>query len=219
MGAQKEDRCVIVSAGPMGDYTRIRQRAELTDKETVICVDGGLRHAEGLGLKPGLIIGDLDSVGEFTLPESVELKKFKSEKDETDMVLAIRQALTLGYKKILILGGLRGRLDHTYANFCALYELTKAGAEGVIIDEDNEVFFLPQGSIRVPRRQGFYISVFPFGSVAEGVYERGMKYSLTDATLTNDFPVGVSNEFTEESPFAEISVRKGPLLIILSRID
>ena len=45
-----------------------------------------------------------------------------------------------------------------------------------------------------------------------GVSETGLKYLLDNFTMTNAYPVGVSNEFIGEP--AEISVETGTLLII-----
>ena len=43
-----------------------------------------------------------------------------------------------------------------------------------------------------------FVSVFAMGEVAEHVTIAGMKYLLDDATISNDFPIGISNEFIGE---------------------
>jgi len=53
--------------------------------------------------------------------------------------------------------------------------------------------------------------VFIAGDAATGVTLTGLKYPLNEATLTNDYPLGVSNEFTGVP--AKIQVRKGTLII------
>jgi thiamine pyrophosphokinase len=206
-------RCLIIAAGPMGEYGAILRKAAPRAGDRVLCVDGGYRHAAGLGLTPEAVIGDLDSLGDA--PAGVRVLRFPPEKDQTDTVLAIDYALRQGCRELCILGGLRGRLDHTYANFCALQYIYHHGATGSILDADNEVYLLEAGSVSFPHRKDTYISVFPFGERAGGVTERGLKYPLEDATLHSDFPLGVSNEFA--APTAVISAEKGPLLIILSQ--
>ena len=64
------------------------------------------------------------------------------------------------------------------------------------------------------KRQFFYLSVFPLEGRAEGVYERGSFYELTDAVLTMDYPLGVSNEYAPGSDCITISVRTGALLVV-----
>jgi len=60
------------------------------------------------------------------------------------------------------------------------------------------------------------ISVFALDREVHGVTMRGFKYPLNDATLTNEFPIGVSNEFAGEK--GVVSVRDGALLIVLQKI-
>lgn len=205
-------RCVIVAAGPLGNPEPLRMLAGPED--FVICADGGLANARALGITPALIVGDFDSIGPER-PEGIPALTFPPEKDETDTMLAVMQGLSKGFRDFLILGGLKGRLDHTYANFATLLYLAGHGASGCLRDGDNEAYMLPSGEMRLKRRDGWYVSVFPFCAKAQGVTERGMKYSLDEATLASNFPLGVSNEFLEEE--AVISVRRGPLLIILSK--
>ena len=49
---------------------------------------------------------------------------------------------------------------------------------------------------------------------ALGVDIRGMKYELDNARITNDFPVGISNEFMGKE--AVVGVRQGQLLGIVT---
>jgi thiamine pyrophosphokinase len=93
MGNKEMKRCLIITAGPMGDYKPLHGLIHVSN-DYIICVDGGTRHLSGLGVKPDIIIGDLDSSGE--LPDGVEVLKFKSEKDETDTMLAVMHGLNLG---------------------------------------------------------------------------------------------------------------------------
>ncbi len=205
-------RCVIITAGPMGDYAPVKRLID-AQNDFVICVDGGTRHLCGLNVKPDIVIGDLDSAGE--LPADVEVLKFKAEKDETDTLLAVMYGLKLGFRDFLILGGLKGRLDHTFANLETLLYLTRHGGTGCFVDSDNEAYLVENGGVSFKKRAGCYISVFSFDGDALGVTEKGLKYKLEDAVMRTDFPNGVSNEFLEDECF--ISVKKGALLIILSR--
>lgn len=59
-----------------------------------------------------------------------------------------------------------------------------------------------------------YLSLLSLGKEALGVNIRGMKYELDNARITNDFPVGISNEFIGQE--ALVSVGCGQLLGIMS---
>ena len=83
----------------------------------VIAADGGLRHTEGLGLTPGIILGDFDSLGYIPTDSRV----YPVEKDDTDAMLAVRVGLEQGCDFFVFYGAMDGpRLDHTVANFQTL---------------------------------------------------------------------------------------------------
>ncbi len=84
----------------------------------------------------------------------------------------------------------------------------------VLADEENEVMALVPGTYTFPRREGWYLSVF---SAGEAVTLEGVKYPLRDYTLTNSFPIGVSNEFAEEEAVVRFS--RGSLLLVFSRME
>ena len=64
-----------------------------------------------------------------------------------------------------------------------------------------------------PRPGGTVVSVFCQGDRAEGVTLTGLAYPLSDAVLTGDVPLGVSNRRLDGLP-ATVSVRRGALLIL-----
>ena len=59
-----------------------------------------------------------------------------------------------------------------------------------------------------------YLSIFSLGKEAKGVTLKGLKYTLDNYTMTNDYPIGISNEFIGET--AEVSVVEGQLVLMLS---
>ncbi|MEG2931440.1 MAG: thiamine diphosphokinase, partial [Ruthenibacterium sp.] len=67
---------------------------------------------------------------------------------------------------------------------------------------------------RIARRAG-YVSLFPAGERAEGITLRGFRYPLLNATLTNRYPLGVSNEMTEDE--GEISFAHGVLYLVFAK--
>ena len=54
-------------------------------------------------------------------------------------------------------------------------------------------------------------SAFCLGDRAEGIDEVGFQYSLQDASLMPDFPLGVSNHIMEDT--ATVTVRRGALIV------
>ncbi len=171
-------------------------------------------HASHMGLRPDLLLGDFDS-SRLPTDLSCEICSYPPEKDDTDMLLALKTGLERGFHDFLILGGLGGRLDHTVANFTVLAYALEHGASAVLRDEKNIVCLLRDGSISVPFRSGFKMSVFPYGGAAQGVCLRGVQYPLEDYPMPPYCTLGVSNEVLPSG--AEVSVASGTLLLLFSR--
>lgn len=201
------DRCIIFCAGGFSGLIE-----PVKSDDYVIAADGGLLHAQSLGLTPDLILGDFDSLG--YVPEESTL--FPVEKDDTDAMLAVRKGLELGCKEFLLYGSLDGpRLDHTVANFQTLQFLADHGAKGHLIGQTQIATLVKNGNLTFPADAAGYISLFCLGDDARGVSLENLKYTLEDATLSAGFPLGVSNQFIGKS--ARISVKLGSLLVIYER--
>ena len=159
--------------------------------------------------------GDLDSC-RVELESGVPLRRLPVEKDDTDTMSALRLALSEGFRDIRLVCALGGRLDHLLANLQSLAFAAARGASVRIESPDTEIRTLRNGSLRLPRREGYSLSVFAVDGVCRGLCIRGAKYTLEDAELRPDFPLGASNEWSAEE--AEITLREGTLLIVESRI-
>ena len=197
-------RCVVFCAGGFDGLA-----SPLLPDDYIIAADGGFSHVQTLGCAPDCILGDFDSLG-YT-PEGAQV--FPVEKNDTDAMLAVRHGLSLGYKEFLFYGALEGaRLDHTVANYQTLLFLAKHGAKGTLIGKHQCVTTVTDGKMEFPAGTEGTVSVFAFGGEAKGVTLRGLQYNVKNVTLTPDFPLGVSNHFTNSA--ASIEVHAGTLLVI-----
>ena len=142
--------------------------------------------------------------------------RFPVEKDDTDSMLAVREGLHRGYRDFVLYGALGGRLDHTLANVQTLLFLGRRGGSGLLDGEKETVTLVRNETRAFLRREGVSFSVLAFEGAARGVTLRGVQYPLTDAVLTESFPLGHGNRITEEK--ALVSVRDGALLVIESKI-
>ncbi|MDR3178693.1 MAG: thiamine diphosphokinase [Oscillospiraceae bacterium] len=210
-------RCVLLGAAPAEDINFIRSM--ILPDDFLICVDGGIYLAIKLSLKADLFVSDMDSSFGF-FPKYFKEKIFlPAEKDDTDMLIAIKEGISRGFKNFLILGGLSGRFDHTYANLCVLKFLCENNLKGSLCDENNEIFILKNGFkkiIKDPNKQ--YVSFFPFGCNYCVLSAEGFKYPLKATVLRINFPQGVSNEFIEKNNnSATVFVNSGTVLVVLSK--
>ena len=176
--------------------------------DLVVAADAGYRQLRGV--QPDYVVGDFDSLGYE--PEGERILRHPAQKDDTDTLLAAKLGLSLGYVRFVLLGGVGGRLDHTLANIQTLAYLHAQGAKACLVSDAETIALLEDDTLRFRAGLRGVVSVFAYGERATGVYERGLAYPLTDATLTDDFPLGVSNAFTGAP--AEIAVGQGRLLVL-----
>jgi len=197
--------CYIVGAGHFENV-----KINPSSGDYIIAADKGFSYLKEIMIKPDIVIGDFDSLDTITNNENIV--QYPIEKDETDMMLAIKAGLDLGYKTFLIYGGLGGRLDHTFANIQILIYLSIKGARGYLLDGDRIVTAITNEHLLFNTERKGIISVFSAGDIARGVSLKGLKYRLENAVLTKDMPLGVSNEFIESESC--ISVEEGTLIVM-----
>ena len=195
--------CYIVGAGEYSGYS-----VDLSDAY-IIAADAGLNTLIELCKTPDIVIGDYDSLGKT--PEDYNFITVPVEKNDTDMGLAISEGFRQGAELFIIDGGLGGRLDHTLANIQLLKDISLKTALGILLGRDICITVLTNSTLRFSLDASGVISVFAFGGLTEGVSLKGLKYPLDNVVLTDIYPVGTSNEFTNEN--AEISVQEGSLII------
>lgn len=204
----------------------------------IIAVDGGFASLAEIGRAPDLALGDFDSLG--YVPEEVETLAFSTEKDASDMELALEEAVARGAGAVEVYGALGGRLDHTIANLQLLASFAERGLSVCAVGERERIVFLVgPGELRldivaserklatcdadcrkgaeekawavVPEKG--IVSVFSLTDASEGVVEEGLKYPLDHATLTNRTSWGLSNELIGAP--ACIALDSGTLAVFL----
>lgn len=214
-------RCILIGSSPETDISVISHLMHIDDY--IICADGGYIFAEMLGIDPDLIVGDFDSSKK---PEncSSEIISLPTRKDDTDMFYAVKEGIKRGCTEFIMVGATGGRLDHTYANFCALKYIADREIPGCIVDAKNEIHILNSlfnnnqtesmiNSLTIQNKVGYGFGIFPFGCAKCTVSLSGFEYNVNKAELTSDFPLGVSNRVINES--AKVYVHSGCAIIIL----
>lgn len=207
-------RCVIFGGG---EITDLRYTEGILQKEDyIICADRGYAYCSMMNLIPNLVLGDFDSYNGQINP-SCEILSYPVEKDDTDTMLAVKEAIRRGYHEVIMVGMLGGRLDHTLANIQTVVYAVQHGASAWIMDKSCRITALHDGqSLGVGYERGFHFSVFCHTDKAEGVFIQNAKYELEDAQITNGFPIGVSNSFLPGED-AVISVKTGTLVIVANQ--
>ena len=204
-------RCVIVGGAGIENYKLIREK--LRSDDFVIYCDSGLKHMEGLGAAPGLALGDFDSHERPAF--DVETIVLPREKDDTDTLFAVKEAVRRGFDEFLLVGVIGARLDHTLANVYILEYLDRLGKKAEIVDDYSDIEMVSEEPVSVGEEYEFF-SLLNVTGLAEGVDISGAKYELKDAIIDCGFQYAVSNEVVPGKT-AAVSVKRGKLLLIKDR--
>lgn len=201
--------CYIIGAGDVTD-----PNITATAEDLIICADGGYKYKTLLGRECDMVVGDFDSFGR--VPDTENKIVAPTEKDETDMMLAVDYGYEKGYRNFVLIGALGGeRSDHSVANIQLLHYITSKGARGSIYHGDEVFTAFSDGTLALSAELNGYVSVFSLSDESRGVSIRNLKYEVEDFTLRSYKPVGVSNEFIGKE--SSITVEEGSLLVVYKK--
>ena len=137
-----EKICYIVGAGDNSGTNFLKR-----ENDYVIAADGGLLWLQKRNIEPDMIMGDFDSLG--FVPEGNNVIQHEIMKNDTDMMLAVKKALEMGYDKIKLYGGTGGRIDHTLSNIQTMLYASRKGATIEMIDSTNTFHVITDGDIQL----------------------------------------------------------------------
>ena len=101
------------------------------------------------GIVPDLLVSDFDSFNGAVNP-SMEILRAVPEKDDTDTLLAPKEAMRRGYDDIMIIGGLGQNRSYAGQYFADGFA-AQHGAVCHLIDEHHQIFAIHNDSIMVKR--------------------------------------------------------------------
>ena len=201
-------RCVIVGGAPIENYSFIKEHFE-KDDFFVFC-DSGLKHVTALCVHPDLIIGDFDSCEK---PDtSAETIVLPCEKDDTDTVFAVKEALKRGFDDFLLIGVVGKRFDHSFGNISILLMLKNESKKAVIVDDFSEMEIVSDKTVFIDDSCKFF-SLLNISGEAKEINVKNAKYELSKAEIKSDYQYGISNE-VPKGRVAEVNVGIGELLLI-----
>lgn len=207
-------RAVLFANGEAGRLEWL----DLQPSDYLVAVDGGLRHLSALHLTPHLLIGDLDSVDPLQLPaleaQGINIMRFPPAKDQTDLELALYQVLAQGFRHILVVAALGGRLDQTLGNLALL---TSPDLEDIDVqlDDGSERIFIIRSHQDFACDLQETVSLIPWGEKVTGITTNGLAYPLQNETLYPHQTRGISN--ITDAHQVSIRIESGLLLCLHTR--
>ncbi|MDN4523465.1 thiamine diphosphokinase [Fictibacillus fluitans] len=182
-------------------------------------VDRGVYHLLKKGIKPHYAFGDFDSLNssekEWMSSYELPLFEYDSEKDKTDLELALEWAVAEQPERILLVGATGGRLDHELANIQLLLMGLEHRVPIEILDCQNSISLRAPGTYEaVNEREYPYLSFLPFNGPVAGFSLYGFKYPLKNQHLAMGSTLCISNELVNKS--GTYSFSDGILMFIKS---
>jgi thiamine pyrophosphokinase len=184
---------------------------EIPEDSLVIAADGGILEAERLGLRVDLLVGDLDSAPADAIARAPRVERHPVDKDASDLELAMDAAVAGGARRIVVVGGDGGRLDHLLGNAFLLGSDRWAAVEIDAVLGDARIWVV-RDERSIDGEVGELISLYSVGGPARGVTTEGLRWSLRDGELLPGSSLGLSNEFAASR--AIVRVREGVVLAI-----
>lgn len=206
----RSNNVAIVANGSIHNFADVAKN--LHAFSYIIAADGGLNSCDNMGILPNIIIGDMDSISKELLAKysQVEQKLYPTDKNKTDLELAVEEAISKKAEKVVIYGALEKRVDHSLYN---LHLLTRY--PGFLwIETEFETTFAIDRPTRVKCYPGQVISLLPLSDPAKEVSTTGLQWELTNAVINKNF-MSISN--ISLNNFFDIDIAEGNLLCCLCK--
>ena len=212
-------RILLFANGLAQDGAMLRRALQGAESAHILCADGGALNARKFGLQPHTIIGDFDSLDaeqtEAFRADGAEILRFPTQKDETDLELALRWSAEKGARSIVILGALGGRFDQTLANVYLLALPALQAMQIELVDGEESIRLLRPGRHCIAGSGGDTVSLIPLAGRASGISSSGLQYPLRNDALDFGPARGISNVMLRAS--ARIELQSGLLLLLHTR--
>ncbi len=188
--------------------------------DTLIAVDGGLRHCLALGVEPDVLIGDLDSAARPEINRldnsNTQVLRYRAEKDQTDLELALEYAQSENIAHVTLAGLSGGRTDQMLCNWLLLGQSRWNFSIDIVDDRGCGYLVVADRSRSIAAESGATISLLSLTQMTTGVTTEGLKYPLANADLSLGSSLGISNVVCD-SEF-RISITRGTLLAYVNYV-
>jgi thiamine pyrophosphokinase len=205
---------VVIGGGALSP----RAVTDVLPDATIIAADSGLDHAVAAGLRPTILIGDLDSISAhgkmWAYAHELEIDQHPLDKGATDTELALLRAADTDAVNLLVFGAAGDRFDHALGTLAALGHPGLARFDTIRLAlDDTEVHVMHPGrSVTIDLPQDTSFSLLALHGTCRGVQVTGARWPLVDASLEPWSTLGISNESTG---LLHVAVADGILTLVV----
>ncbi|PRX09327.1 thiamine diphosphokinase [Martelella mediterranea] len=215
---RQSETFTLLLGGALVVDDRVRR---LVDGSRVIAADGGMVHAEALGVVPEVWVGDFDSTDAALLKRFPDIarKDFPPAKNATDGAIAAEEAIERGAKRIVMAGALQGeRTDHGMMNMLLAVRLAEAGYDMVLTSGAEEARPLLPGATEIGMPAGALFSVLGFSDLS-GLSIENAVYPLDGFEAPFGLPRTVSNKAGDGDGPVRFGLKSGRGIVIFRPHD
>ena len=181
----------------------------LKSANALICCDGAADKALKNGLKPKVVIGDLDSVKSDLSALEVEVVHLKSQ-DNTDLEKTLEWCVDNNIHHVVIVGAMGARDDHTLINLMLLRYFNSQLKIRIVTDFGT--IYCVDDKKQFNTLPGQRVSLIPLDKDVR-IMTTGMKYQLKNETVKS-ITQGISNIAVNNT--ISVTVRNGSALVFIA---
>lgn len=199
---------ILITGGELPNFEYVK---DIFKENYYICAaDSGYDWAIKNNVTCDLIVGDMDSVinKEELSKDKHKVKRFNVDKDDTDTHIGLDILRSKGCKKITLIGGGGGRMDH----LLGIYSFYESSLYPDVWITKNEKVLLIDKKTSLSDYTFSKISVFPIGEVRCSIYSYGLKWKLNHVDWKFK-SIGISNEIVKDGSWIDPGNNK--VIIIL----
>ena len=208
---EAQEPALIIANGEACSFELLGQILEWSP--FVVVLDSAVKRVIELGIKFDVLLGDFDRNFDpnFILANQSDVEIVCShDQDKTDLEKGIEFLIGRKFPAVNIAWATGRRADHTISNLTNIVRY-KNQIKIVLIDDYSKVFPIVE-TFEKWYVAGTPISLIPVGK-AEGIITTGLKYNLSNESLTLGYKSGNSNEAVQDG-FVKISYTVGDLLLM-----
>lgn len=212
---KKSERVAIVLHGEFSKPDDLWAWSEEADM--VIAADGAADTLLSLGIKPDIVIGDMDGILAETLNSLPEDSVVRDEdQNSTDFQKALRYAKDVAQaESVAVLAYEGSRVDHMLSS---LFFSAALASELAIrfVGNESQALVLAEGRHTVSVTAGTRVSLLPLGTATVG-NASGFEYDVEGVTLSVGGRDGVSNRANGNE--ISLTISSGAVLAFVQRFD
>ena len=209
--------------GNFGQLDFVKELIE--EDDLIIGCDGGVDRVYELGLKPNMVIGDLDSAKnipreiksikpnkeEYRIVNNIKYYIFPTDKYFLDTELAIDKALEQKPDKVIIINPNGDELDHVVGTLFLLSK-RKYLKKDIKTITHNQIIYYKGTGFKLNGKIGDKVSLMPINGEVNVKESTGLKYDPAVNEMHMQVNSGISNQLTNTE--ASVNIESGGFLVV-----